>query len=107
MLGQETQVLAREDKQRRAIHAVGQCGQAFDRGRCRHFRQGVAWPHPVVLGHLFASQIANLVEQRMRGPAVGDLGFLEQREVVDAGQAVPEITNRQIDMTVDDFLFQQ
>ncbi|MCY1439730.1 hypothetical protein D9M71_559780 [compost metagenome] len=107
VLRQKPQVLAGQNQQGRAVHAVGEHGQAFDGGGGRHFRQRMARPDPVKPADIFPGQRANLVEQWMRGRAVGNLGFREQREIIDAGQAVPEVTDGQVDMAIDDFFFQQ
>ncbi|MNI44710.1 hypothetical protein D3C73_990980 [compost metagenome] len=64
-------------------------------------------PDPVVIAHVIAGQCTHVGEQRVRRGAVGDLGFLEQGVVIDVGQAVPKVTDGQVDMAVDDFLFQQ
>ncbi|MNK97639.1 hypothetical protein D3C87_1179830 [compost metagenome] len=107
VLRQKSQVLAGQDQQGRAVHAVGEHGQALDGRGGRHFRQRMARPDPVEPADIFASQCADLAEQRMRGRAISDLGFREQREIIDAGQAMPEVTDGQVDMAVDDFFFQQ
>ncbi|MNG12732.1 hypothetical protein D3C84_963650 [compost metagenome] len=43
----------------------------------------------------------------MRGAAIGDLRFPEQREVVQRVEPAPEVADGEVEVTVDDLLFEE